>query len=351
MSQPTPAGSATATRTPAPAIGRVVHANRSTAELYEDALRAGEGMIAADGPLVVRTGKHTGRSPKDKFVVREPSSARQGLVGRGQPADQRGALRPAPGPARRYVASRPLYAQDCHIGAHPDHRRSLRVYTETAWASIFARNLFRRPSADRTSPPSARTSRSSTCPSFKADPATEGTRSETAILRPSQADGGDHRRHRVRRRDQEVGLHGHELPAPRRGRPADALGGQRRRGARLRRVLRPVGNRQDDALGRSRAEPDRRRRARLGRRRRVQLRGRLLRQDDPPLADVRAGHLRRRRSASGRSSRTSSSTRGRGRSTSTPTGSPRTPAAPTRSSSSATPTRPGSPASRRTSCC
>ena len=42
-----------------------------------------------------------------------------------------------------------LLAQDCLIGAHPDHRRSLRVYTETAWASIFARNLFRRPTADQ----------------------------------------------------------------------------------------------------------------------------------------------------------------------------------------------------------
>src|SRR5947207_5602940 len=56
------------------AIGRIVRANRPPAELYEDAVRAGEGLIAAEGPLVVRTGKHTGRSPLDKFIVREPSS-------------------------------------------------------------------------------------------------------------------------------------------------------------------------------------------------------------------------------------------------------------------------------------
>ena len=122
-------------------------------------------------------------------------------------------------------------------------------------------------------------------------------------------DGDPDRRHRVRRRDQEVRLHGDELPAARRGRPADALGGERRRGGRLGRLLRAVGHRQDDALGRSGAEPDRRRRARLGRRRRLQLRGRLLRQDDPPVADVRAGHLRDDAAASGRSSRTSTSTR------------------------------------------
>src|SRR6187397_2792786 len=58
-----------------PPLGRRVLANLPIAELYEDAIRAGEGMVAAEGPLVVRTGKHTGRSPKDKFVVRELSSA------------------------------------------------------------------------------------------------------------------------------------------------------------------------------------------------------------------------------------------------------------------------------------
>lgn len=58
-----------------PLLGRSVRANLPTAELYEDAIRAGEGLVAAEGPLVVRTGKHTGRSPEDKFLVREPGSA------------------------------------------------------------------------------------------------------------------------------------------------------------------------------------------------------------------------------------------------------------------------------------
>ena len=64
------------------ALGRSVRANLPTAELYEDAIRHGEGLVAAEGPLVVRTGKHTGRSPQDKFIVDEPSSRRQDLVGR-----------------------------------------------------------------------------------------------------------------------------------------------------------------------------------------------------------------------------------------------------------------------------
>ena len=59
---------------PSPTIGGTVVANLSVAELYERALREDEGQLAAEGPLVVRTGPHTGRSPKDKFVVKEPWS-------------------------------------------------------------------------------------------------------------------------------------------------------------------------------------------------------------------------------------------------------------------------------------
>ena len=80
-----------------------------------------------------------------------------------------------------YVADQQLFAQDCYIGAHPDHRRSLRVYTETAWASIFARNLFRRVPQDEL-PGFAPNFTIIDVPSFRADPETEGTRSGTAIL-------------------------------------------------------------------------------------------------------------------------------------------------------------------------
>jgi len=165
----------------AAAIGRLVRSNLSTAELYEDAVRAGEGLIAAEGPLVVRTGKHTGRSPQDKFIVREPGSARKiwwGEVNRPIALEHYDRLRTR---LMAYLADRPVYAQDCFIGAHPAHRRSLRVYTETAWASIFARNLFRRPSAAELAE-FAPNFTIIDAPSFQADPATEGTRTGTAIL-------------------------------------------------------------------------------------------------------------------------------------------------------------------------
>ncbi len=174
----------TATRTPSkppPDLGRLVRANLSTAELYEDAIRAGDGLVAAAGPLVVRTGKHTGRSPEDKFIVDESGSHDKiwwGPVNRPISEANYERLR---GRLVEHVAEKALYAQDVFIGADPAHRRSLRVYTETAWASIFARNLFRRPSAADLET-FARNFTIIDVPSFKADPATEGTRTETAIL-------------------------------------------------------------------------------------------------------------------------------------------------------------------------
>ncbi len=165
----------------ATAIGGTIVANLPVAELYERAIRAGEGTIAAEGPLVVRTGQHTGRSPKDKFVVREPWSQDKvwwGEVNHEISEEHYDRLR-----ARlvEYVADKQLYAQDMYISAHESHRRSLRVYTETAWASIFARNLFRRPPQEDLASfvPNFTIIN---VPSFEADPATEGTRTSTAIL-------------------------------------------------------------------------------------------------------------------------------------------------------------------------
>jgi phosphoenolpyruvate carboxykinase (ATP) len=163
-----------------PALGRSLRVDKPAAELYEDAIRHGEGLIAADGPLVVRTGRHTGRSPQDKFIVEEPTTRDHiwwGPVNRPISEANYDRLR-----ARlvAYLADRDLYVRDASIGADPAHRRSLRVYTETAWANLFARNLFREPV-----PAAAGAEPDFTIicvPSFKADPATEGTRTETAIL-------------------------------------------------------------------------------------------------------------------------------------------------------------------------
>ena len=152
---------ATTAPTKGPAIGRHVRANLSTAELYEDAIRHGEGLVAAEGPLVVRTGKHTGRSPEDKFIVDEPSSHDKiwwGPVNRPISEAHYDRLR-----ARlvAYAASKDLYSQDCFIGAAAGassiaaglHRDRLGEHLRAATCSAGRRSS--------SEPASRRTSRSS----------------------------------------------------------------------------------------------------------------------------------------------------------------------------------------------
>jgi phosphoenolpyruvate carboxykinase (ATP) len=110
--------------------------------LYEEAIRRREGRLAHLGPLVVRTGQYTGRAPNDKFIVREPSSVDKvwwGKVNRPMEPDSFEALR------RRllaYLQGKDLFVQDCFAGADPDYRLPIRVITETAWHSLFARDMF-----------------------------------------------------------------------------------------------------------------------------------------------------------------------------------------------------------------
>ena len=164
-----------------PQLGKVRHANLSPAELYEHAIRLREGVIVDGGPLVVRTGKHTGRSPQDKFIVDEPAIHDKvwwGGFNNPISIEKYEALR-----ARifKHLESKELFVQEGFVGADPAYRRSLRAYTETAWASVFCDNLFIRPrdgDLDGFEPNFTIID----APSFKADPARDGTRSETVIL-------------------------------------------------------------------------------------------------------------------------------------------------------------------------
>src|SRR3954447_19727905 len=119
--------------------------NLTAAELYEEAIRNEEGLLAASGSMVVSTGQYTGRSPKDKFVVKEPSSEDKiwwGSVNQPLDEDKFNNLRDR---LLTYIEDKSLYVQDLFVGADPEYRLSVRVVTETAWASLFARNLFIRP--------------------------------------------------------------------------------------------------------------------------------------------------------------------------------------------------------------
>jgi phosphoenolpyruvate carboxykinase (ATP) len=156
-----------------------VHWNLSTAVLYEESLRRKEGLVAAHGPLVCRTGHHTGRSPNDKFTVREPSSESNIAWGKvNRPMD------PAAFDAlhRDLVASlrgKELFVLDCYAGADPAFRLPVRVVNEYAWHNLFCRNLFiDDPAAAAAAAPEFTII---DAPSFKADPARHGTNSEVVI--------------------------------------------------------------------------------------------------------------------------------------------------------------------------
>lgn len=122
-----------------------IYWNLQTAPLYEQIIRRREAHIAHLGALVVKTGYHTGRSPDDKFTVEEPSSADKiwwGKVNRPYPADQFDALFKN---IAIYLEGREIFVQDCLVGADPETQIPIRVITEDAWHSLFARTMFLRP--------------------------------------------------------------------------------------------------------------------------------------------------------------------------------------------------------------
>src|SRR5476651_480590 len=156
-----------------------VHWNLSPAALYEEAVRRQEGLIAADGPLACRTGHHTGRSPNDKFIVREPSSEAEvawGKVNRPMDAAQFDLLHQD---LLSSLADKELFVLHCFAGADPAYRLAVRVINEYAWHNLFCRNLFiDDPAAAAAQSPQFTIIDS---PSFKADPKRHGTASECVI--------------------------------------------------------------------------------------------------------------------------------------------------------------------------
>ena len=153
--------------------------NLSDAALYEEAIRRQEGVVAAHGPLACRTGQHTGRSPNDKFVVRESSCEAHVAWGKvNQPMDEAhwDTLH------RDFLASlkgKELYVLDAFAGADTQYRLPIRVITEYAWHNLFCRHLFIVDRAGASSHTPEFTVIDS--PSFKADPARHGTRTEVMI--------------------------------------------------------------------------------------------------------------------------------------------------------------------------
>jgi phosphoenolpyruvate carboxykinase (ATP) len=158
-----------------------VYWNLPTEALYEEIVFRREGAITRDGAVVLNTGKHTARSANDKFVVREPSTEEHiwwGEYNRPFAPEKFSELYSR---IQGFLQGRDLFVQDCYIGADPEYRMPLRVITELAWHSLFARNMFIVP---RTNEEYRRHVPDFTvicCPAFKGIPQIDGTPSNTVI--------------------------------------------------------------------------------------------------------------------------------------------------------------------------
>ncbi|MFD1697216.1 phosphoenolpyruvate carboxykinase [Roseibium aestuarii] len=156
-----------------------VYWNQTEPALYEFALTRGEAQLAANGPLVAETGVHTGRSPKDKFVVRDASTEDQVWWDNNQPMSQ-DHFDLLLADFRKHAEGMELFAQDLYGGAEKAYQLPVRVYTEYAWHSLFIRNMLLRPAREELAS-FAPDMTIIDLPSFKADPARHGCRSETVI--------------------------------------------------------------------------------------------------------------------------------------------------------------------------
>lgn len=157
-----------------------VHWNLSVPALYSHALRRNEGQLAQGGALVVQTGQHTGRSPNDKFIVKEASTQDDIWWGDVNVATSADKFMRLHAKILAYFQSRELFVQDVFAGADPDYRLPVRVVSESAWHSLFTHNMFIQPGHDLLAgfAPQFTVLHA---PYLHADPETDGTNSETFI--------------------------------------------------------------------------------------------------------------------------------------------------------------------------
>src|SRR6266550_4643440 len=157
---------------------RAVHWNLGPPELYEHAVRRAEGVIAEGGAFCAVTAPHTGRSPNDKFIVREPSSEVEIRWNRPLEAAHFERLRAA---VLTHLAGQELFVRDLFAGADAEHRFGIRFVTPNAWHALFVYNMFLRPTAaDLAAFVPAWTVLHA--PELHADPGTHGTKSGTFVV-------------------------------------------------------------------------------------------------------------------------------------------------------------------------
>jgi len=159
-----------------------VYWNLPESSLYEEIVFRNEGKIVEGGPIAVKTGKHTARAAADKFIVKEESTEDKiwwGVYNRPFSSEKFNAMI---GRLQAYAQGEEFFVQDCYAGADPEYKMPIRIITEKAWHSLFARNMFittnNRDELKKFIPDFTVIA----APGFKLDPKVDGSRTETGII-------------------------------------------------------------------------------------------------------------------------------------------------------------------------
>jgi phosphoenolpyruvate carboxykinase (ATP) len=159
-----------------------VYWNLAPEALYEEIVFRGEARITKQGPVVAHTGQHTGRSANDKFIVREPSSEAHVWWGPYNRPFSTQKFDELYGRLLGYFQDRDVFVQDCYAGADPDFRQPVRIVSEHAWHSLFARNMFIHPRSNEELRRSVPEFTVLCAPGFKGIPQVDATASNTFIV-------------------------------------------------------------------------------------------------------------------------------------------------------------------------
>ncbi len=159
-----------------------IYWNLPESSLYEEAIFRNEGNVSEGGPFVVKTGKHTARAAADKFIVKEESTDKNiwwGVHNRPFSLEKFNSLMQR---VEAYAQGEEFFVQDCYVGADPEYRMPIRIITEKAWHSLFARNMFITTSNPDELKKFVPDFTVIALPGFKVDPKIDGTRTETGII-------------------------------------------------------------------------------------------------------------------------------------------------------------------------
>jgi phosphoenolpyruvate carboxykinase (ATP) len=161
---------------------RKAYWNLPTEGLYEEIIFRGEAKISHMGPVVVNTGKHTARAANDKFIVKEPSTQDQIWWGQYNRPFSAEKFEELFNRLQGFLQGRDIFIQDCYGGADPEYRLPIRIITETAWHSLFARNMFIKPDTNEEYRRHIPDFTVICVPSFKAFPQIDNTPTNTFIV-------------------------------------------------------------------------------------------------------------------------------------------------------------------------